>query len=143
MIFLLQECIRILHAVTSALAWGESGGHPSSLLPRGIDDVANAAVIVSHAIIIIFSYLTYLSLHQMIKELDSWTDGEGIRAVDGLCDQTRRRYADFRQATIHLLRRSQEEQPDQWDLFMDDVRCASIRAPLPYSYDELNSLSAS
>jgi hypothetical protein len=49
-----QECIRILYEVTSALAWGESGGHSSSLLPRGIDDIANAAVIVSHAIIIIF-----------------------------------------------------------------------------------------
>lgn len=79
----------------------------------------------------------------MIKEFDSWTDGEGIRAVDSQCDQTRRRYADFRQATLHLLQRFQEESPDQWDLFMDDIRCIHIHAPLPYSYNELNSLSAS
>ena len=79
----------------------------------------------------------------MIKEFDSWTDGEGIRAVDSQCDQTHRCYADFCQATLHLLQRFQEERPDQWDLFMDDIRCIHIQAPLPYSYNKLNSLSAS
>ena len=78
----------------------------------------------------------------MIQVFDSGTDGEGIRAVDTQCDQTRRRYADFRQVTIHRLEKFQVEQPEEWDRFMAEVQQIRVDVPLPYSYDELNSLSA-
>lgn len=46
----------LLVAIVAKLAWGESGSHPFSVLPRGIEDVVDAAIIVRFSFCVLCTF---------------------------------------------------------------------------------------
>jgi hypothetical protein len=80
-----------------------------------------------------------LPLRQILKVLDSFTDGIGLWNIDPRCSQLQMRYGAFRAMVYGHFQDLQEQQPQSWTTFIQLLREVQPHGFELYSFAELNT----
>ncbi|KAF7966129.1 hypothetical protein HWV62_39966 [Athelia sp. TMB] len=106
----------MLQTTVAALAFGPEGAQPGSVLPRGPEDVADAAVL-------------------LVRALDSWTDGSNLRTVDS--ESATARYNKLRTFVQDSVLNLIEECESEWVEFMSSVKQVELPTAEAYKLCDL------
>lgn len=129
----------VLLQVVSALAWGNNAGKDSSDLPGGLDDVADALVIVSHnSCLLLLCRNVTTQISQILKALDTFTDGVGLLTIDPHRSQSQTRYGDFRAMAYTHFQALRENRPQEWASFVQSLQAIQPRRPERCRFAELD-----
>jgi hypothetical protein len=134
----------ILLHVTSSLVYGEEQGKRAVESCGGgpeLGDVADALILVSSdEICCPLRKVSDEYEHQILKVLDLYSDGRGLRSTRSCCKITLGRYRTFRATVLGHLFQLKRTCPDKWTIFLEDLRDIKPLATRFYAPSDLNEV---